>query len=151
MSVANFGCTYGRSKVAFCFSAAITYYPLHFFSRYPQEATKLWNLKNLLTPTSWFAYYITITTVTICFKLFSYIGRKLGLNTVTEEIPLVPFRFLKYRVFKNVVSIYLFRISVTKQNHQSTNHIFPQGFSSNFIYITWALFGGIMMYLLYFL
>ena len=101
----NFGCFYGRSKVALC-SSAVGYYPMYFFTRYPHEKTKLWNLKKLLTPTSWFAYLITISIVTICFKLFSYIGRKLGLNTVTEEIPLVPFRFLLFhRVFKNVVLI----------------------------------------------
>ena len=91
--MANFACTHGRSKVALC-SSAVAYLPYYFFSRYPLEKTRLWNLRNLLTPTSWFAYLITILIVTICFKLFSYIGRKLGLNTVTEEIPLIPFRFL---------------------------------------------------------
>ena len=105
MAVPGFACLYGRSKVAQC-SSAVGYYPYYFFSRYPLEKTRLWNFKNLLTPTSWFAYLITISIVTICFKLFSYIGRKLGLNTVTEEIPLVPFRCLLFhRVFKNVVSI----------------------------------------------
>ena len=98
----NFFCI---SEVAVC-PSAVTYTPNYFFSRYPFEKTKLWNLKNLLTPTSWLAYLITILIVIICFKLFSYISRKLGLNTVTEEIPLVPFRFLLFhRVFKNVVLI----------------------------------------------
>ena len=101
----TFACTHSRSKVALC-SSAVVYLPSFFYSRYPLEKTRLWNLKNLLTPTSWFAYLITILVVTICFKLFSFIGRKLGLNTVTEEIPLVPFRCLLFhRVFKNVVSI----------------------------------------------
>ena len=103
----SFACLNGRSKVALC-SSVVTYLPYYFFSRYPLEKTRLWNFKNLLTPTSWFAYLITISIVTICFKLFSYIGRKLGLNTVTEEIPLVPFRFLSFhKVFKNVVSFSL--------------------------------------------
>ena len=92
MAVPGFACLYGRSKVAQC-SSAVGYYPYYFFSRYPLEKTRLWNFKNLLTPTSWFAYLITISIVTIGFKLFSFIGRKLGLNTVTGEIPLVPFRF----------------------------------------------------------
>ena len=86
-----FGCTYGRSTVALC-SAAVSYDPYYFFSRYPLEKTKLWNLKNLLTPMSWFAYFITIISVIISLKLSCYIGRKLGLNMVTEEIALVPFR-----------------------------------------------------------
>ena len=103
--MANFGCFYDVSKVAYC-PPAVAYCPIYFFTRYPLEKTKLWNLINLLTPTSWFAYFMTITTVTICFKLFSYIGSKSGLNTVTEEIPLVPFRYILFhRIFKNVVSI----------------------------------------------
>ena len=89
----GFACTYGRSKVALC-PPAVTYQPFSFFTRYPLEISKLWNLKNLLTPTSWFVYFITITIVIICLKLSCYIGRKLGLNTVTEEIALVPFRFM---------------------------------------------------------
>ena len=88
----GFACTYGRSKVALC-SHAAEYQPLYFFSRYPLEKTKLWNLKNLLTPMSWFAYFITITSVIISLKLSCYVGRKLGLNMVTEEIALVPFRW----------------------------------------------------------
>ena len=66
----------------------------YFFSRYPLETTKLWNLTNLLTPASWFAYFLTIIIVIFCLKICCYFGRKLGLNTIREEIALVPFRFL---------------------------------------------------------
>ena len=95
-------CTYGRSKVALC-PPAVVYHPFYFFTRYPVEKTKLWNLKKLLTPTSWCAYLITISLVTICFKLFTFIGRRLGLNTVTEEIPLVPFRCLYFIEFSKML------------------------------------------------
>ena len=93
----GFACTYGRSKVALC-PPAVSYEPFYFFSRYPLEKTKLWNLKNLLTPMSWFAYFITIISVIISLKLSCYIGRKLGLNMVTEEIALVPFRCKKLKI-----------------------------------------------------
>ena len=89
--MAGFSCTYGRSKVALC-PPAVFYEPFYFFSRYPQEITKLWNLKNLLSPTSWFAYFTTIVIVIFSLKLSSYVGKRLGLNTITEEIALVPFR-----------------------------------------------------------
>ena len=88
----GFACTYGRSKVALC-PPAVTYQPFSFFTRYPLEISKLWNLKNLLTPDSWLAYLITIIIVILCLKLCCFVGRKLGLHTVTEEIALVPFRF----------------------------------------------------------
>ena len=91
--MAGFACTYGRSKVALC-PPALQYQPYYFFSRYPLKTTKLWNLKNLLTPASWFAYFITILSVIISLKLSCYVGRKLGLKMVSEEIALVPFRYL---------------------------------------------------------
>ena len=91
MAVTGFVCTYERSKVALC-PPALSYLPYYFFSRYPMKKTKLWNLKNLLTPMSWFAYFITIIVVIISLKLSCYIGSKLGLNMVSEEIALVPFR-----------------------------------------------------------
>ena len=87
-------CTYMKSKVTFC-PPALSYAPEYFFTRYPLETSKLFNLKNLLTPGSWFAYFITIIFVIISLKLSCYVGVKLGLNTVTEEIALVPFRFFK--------------------------------------------------------
>ena len=91
LAVAGFACTYGRSKVALC-SHALEYQPYYFFSRYPLETTKLWNLTNLLTPESWFAYFLTIITVVFFLSLSCYVGRRLGLHTITEEIALVPFR-----------------------------------------------------------
>ena len=87
-------CTYGRSKVAHC-PPAVGYQPFYFFSRYPMETTKLWNLKNLLTPASWALYFVTITCIILSLKLTVYVGRMLGLNNFTEEIALVPFRYWK--------------------------------------------------------
>ena len=71
---------------------ATNYAPFYFFSRYPLESTKLWNLKNLLAPASWFAYFITIVIVITSLKLSCYVGKRLGLSTITEEIALIPFR-----------------------------------------------------------
>ena len=88
-------CTYKTSKVAHC-THATSYAPEYFFSRYPLETSKLFNLKNLLSPGSWFAYFITIIFVIISLKLSCYVGVRLGLKTVTEEIALVPFRFIKH-------------------------------------------------------
>ena len=83
---------------------SIIYGPEYFFSRYPLEKSKLFNLKNLLTPGSWFAYFITIIFVIISLKLSCYVGVRLGLNTITEEIALVPFRFIKHIFLWNIPS-----------------------------------------------
>ena len=66
--MAKFACRYARSKVTLC-SSALAYLPYYFYTRYPLEKTRLWNLKNLLTPTSWFAYLITIL---VCFSDFTF-------------------------------------------------------------------------------
>ena len=84
-------CNHQRSKVVLC-SPIVNYGHMHFFSRYPLEKTKIWNLTNLLTINSWIAYLVTIITVLISLKVSCHVGQKLGLGTVTEEIALVPFR-----------------------------------------------------------
>ena len=84
-------CTHGRSKVGWC-TPPTSYMIYNFYSRYPQKRSKLWAASELLTPISWIAYFVTIVTVVTFLKLSCYFGRKLGLNTITEEISLVPFR-----------------------------------------------------------
>ena len=137
--------TYGRSKVALC-PPAVAYQPYYFYSRYPQKTTMLWNLKNLLTPGSWFMYFLTIICIILCIKLSVYVGKKLGLNTFTEEITLVPFRCLENYVFIDLADFILF-FRVTLTENQSRNHLFSNnGFSSSFIQLLWTTFGGFMMY-----
>ena len=83
--------------------------------------------------------------VIITLKLSCYVGVRLGLNTISEEIALVPFRFIKHIFYGNFLNIFSFRISVTEHCHEATNLVFPRGFSSNMIYNVWTVFGGIMM------
>ena len=91
-------CSYNDTKLVHCLPAN-KYSPYFFFSRYPLEITKFWNLKNLLSPSSWFAYLITIVFVITSLKLSCYVGKKLGLRTIGEEIALVPFRERGYKVY----------------------------------------------------
>ena len=124
---------------------SVLYFPVYFFSRYPQKTTILWNLKNLLTPGSWLMYFVTIICIILYIKLSVYVGKKLGLNTITEEITLVPFRCLEYFVFSDLVDLILFsRVSLT-ENQTRSHLLFKNGFSSNFIQLLWAIFGGFMM------
>ena len=84
-------CSDDYPKLVHCLPAK-DYAPSYFFSRYPLEITKLWNLKNLLAPASWIAYFITIVIVITSLKLSCYVSKRLGLSTITEEIALIPFR-----------------------------------------------------------
>ena len=99
-------CLYNFPKLVLCLPAK-DYSPYYFFSRYPLKTTKLWNLKNLLAPASWFAYFITIVIVIVSLKLSCYVGKRLGLSTITEEIALIPFREWGYKVYHKYSKFFL--------------------------------------------
>ena len=92
MAIPGFLCTYGRSKVALC-SHAVTFGPLYWFTRYPQETTKYWNLTNLFHPEAWIWTFLTFILVTLTLKLASVLGSRIGLDVGSEEVALIPFRF----------------------------------------------------------
>ena len=83
MAVRNFQCTYGRSKVVLC-PPGLKYVPYYWFTRYPQQTIRLWNLVGLFTPASWMWTFLTIFSVVVFLKLFCFVGRKLGLATKSD-------------------------------------------------------------------
>ena len=90
-AIFGFGWNLGRIKVAH-FLPAVTFQPQYWWTRYPRETTKMWNLIYLFTPTSWIWTFLSIVSILITLKIFSMIGTRLGLNLLTEEITLFPFR-----------------------------------------------------------
>ena len=84
-------CTYGRSKVALC-PHAVRYAPLYWWTRYPQETTKYWNLTDLFHPEAWMWTFLTFILVSAALKFASVLGSKIGLNVGSEELALIPFR-----------------------------------------------------------
>ena len=67
----------------------------YFFTRYPLETTKFWNIIYLFTPESWMWTFISIFTIILVLYLARTLAVKLGLSAdSTEEIILFPFRFL---------------------------------------------------------
>ena len=93
MAVAYFACTYGRTKVALC-PHAVSYEPRYWWTRYPQETTRFWNLINLFQPVAWMWTFLTFILVTVSLKLAAVLGSKLGMNVGTDELALIPFRLL---------------------------------------------------------
>ena len=89
----NFAYTYGRSKVALC-PHATNYQPLYWWTRYPQETTKYWNLTNLFHPEAWIWTFLTFILVTVTLKFASVLGSKIVLNIASVEVALIPFRLL---------------------------------------------------------
>ena len=91
LAVFGFSCTYERSKIALC-PPAVNYYPDYFYTRYPLETTKMWNLVKLLTPISWTWTFTAIISIVMVLKYFTLSGTVLGYNTSMQDITLVPFR-----------------------------------------------------------
>ena len=93
-------CTYGRSRVALC-PHTVGYKPLSWWSRYPQETTKFWNLTNLFHPKAWMWTFLTFILITVALKFASVLGSKLGLNVCSVEVALIPFR-----LFLNLMALF---------------------------------------------
>ena len=91
MAVSGFGYNYERGKVV-SLPPAIGYKPYYIFTKYPSETTKVWNLIKLLTPTSWFWTFISITLSASMLKLFTYVGIQIGCGAASTDVTLVPFR-----------------------------------------------------------
>ena len=91
LAVKGFAVNLGRIKVAHALPA-VKYQPRYFFTRYPLETTKMWNLIYLFTPTCWMWTFLSIASIVISLKIFNMIGTRLGLNLLSEEITLYPFR-----------------------------------------------------------
>ena len=86
-------CTYGRSKVALC-PHAVDYQHFYWWTRYPQETTKFWIFTNLFHPEAWMWTFLTFILITVTLKFASILGSKIGVNVGSEEVALIPFRWL---------------------------------------------------------
>ena len=65
---------------------------IDWFTRYPKETTKVWNLVYLFTPTSWMWTFISIFSIVFVMSSFTVVYKKLEIGTMTEEIILFPYR-----------------------------------------------------------
>ena len=71
-----------------------SYSPWYWWTRYPLEKSKFWNLTKLLSPESWFWTFLTFILIVVTLKFASVIGTKIELNVGSEEVALIPFRCL---------------------------------------------------------
>ena len=68
------------------------YIPMHWFTRYPLPTTRMWNLLSIFDPPAYTCFFTSLALTVILLKAYSYLGTKMGLTTISEEIILVPFR-----------------------------------------------------------
>ena len=68
------------------------YVPWYWWTRYPPEISKFWNLTRLFSPESWMWTFLTFLLIAITFKFATLVGGHLGMRSGSEEVPLIPFR-----------------------------------------------------------
>ena len=90
LAVAGYACTRQRLAVAHCQVTGFS--PNYFWSRYPIETTKFWNMLELMDPPSYFFTWATLTAVVVVMKIMTKYGMRLGLTSATSEIICVPFK-----------------------------------------------------------
>ena len=90
LAVRSFKFNHGRIKVTH-FLPAVGYKPMYWWTRYPLETTKMWELVNLFTPASWLWTFLSIASIVVSLKIASMIGAQLRMNYMLEEITLFPF------------------------------------------------------------
>ena len=93
----GYSCTLERLRVANCLTNKWNHRKM--YTQYPMEASKFWNLLNLFTTESWSWIGGTLSIVILSLKLSTYVGKKLGIPTQSEEIILVPYRFVTFILF----------------------------------------------------
>ena len=100
----------GVSYVAYC-PPTTNFVPYYWWTRYPVQKSKIFNVLNLFSPESWLCTFLVIISTVVSLKLATHVGVKLGLSTSTDDIILFPFRsiILYYEIIKRE-HIYIFYI-----------------------------------------
>ena len=85
--------------------------------------------------------FLTFILITVSLKFASVLGSRMGLNVGSDELALIPFRWL----LNLSVSNYLFFSRITLSNSPQSETFFSRGFASEMIFQIWAIFGGICL------
>ena len=89
----KWGCSHNFIKFVHC-PHPVLYAPDHFWTRYPLPATRMWNLMSIFDIPSYICFFTSLTLTVVFMKFYTYLGSKMGLETMTEEFILIPIRYL---------------------------------------------------------
>ena len=109
-TVYGYTCQFARLRVANCLTINWNYQRL--YTQYPMEASKFWNLLGLFTPESWSWIIGTLFLVISTFKISTYMGKKLGIETRSVEIILVPYRFVASQITENKNKLFVIFVCI---------------------------------------
>ena len=89
LAVQGFACTYQRMYVVDC-PPAMTYGPRYWWTKYPPETTKLWNMLEMMDPPTYFLTFLSMISIVVYMKWMTKYGTRLGLESETTELICVP-------------------------------------------------------------
>ena len=87
-----FACTVQRMYAVDC-APPQSYAPYYWWSKYPSETTKLWNMLEMMDPPTYGLTFISMITVVVFMKWMTKYGTRLGLESETTELICVPFQY----------------------------------------------------------
>ena len=74
------------------FPPATAYIPQYFFTLYPPEITKLWNMLEMMDPPSYSLTFISMIAIALFMKWMTIYGKRIGLESESTELICVPFQ-----------------------------------------------------------
>ena len=87
--MARFAYTVQRMYVVDCPPAEM-YEPHYWWTKYPPETTKLWNMLEMMDPPTYFLTFLSMISIVVFLKWMTKYGTRLGLESETTELICVP-------------------------------------------------------------
>ena len=64
--------------------------PRYIWTRYPLPTTRMWNLLVVFDPPAYAAFFTSLTLTAAVMQLYTALGSRLGLDSASEELILLP-------------------------------------------------------------
>ena len=119
------------------------YSPSYFWTRYPLPTTRMWNLLSIFDIPAYICFFTSLTLTVVFMKFYTYLGSKMGLESVTEEFILIPIRSKLIIIQKKFSYSNFYRFQVP--NVENSRKYFSPGFSFRLLYEWHCIFGGILL------
>ena len=72
------------------------FWPPYFWTRFPLPTTRMWNLLSIFDPPAYACFFSSLILTVVFMKVFAVLGTKMGLDSESEELILIPTRLKFY-------------------------------------------------------
>ena len=85
-------CNFLTMRAALC-PPSFTYAPFYWWTAYPRETTKLWNLLEMMDPPTYSLTFLSMIAIVAFMKFMTKYGTKLGISYRQQEILFSPIQY----------------------------------------------------------